>query len=216
MMALAKEAEAEISQKDGRIAGHLRVNCGTAFARYELAPLLTRFLSRYPDITFDLSVSDYRINPIKNNIDVTIRVGLLEDSDLIAVQLGKVKRVIAASPKYIARCGTPTTITELKKHDCLLLTGFAGQACWPMIENGILVKTMVSGTVSSDSADTLLQMAIEGVGDLRLGDFLGEQALSDGRLVELFVGCHDTDPKPISALMLPGGTFHVFEPSWIF
>jgi DNA-binding transcriptional LysR family regulator len=204
VLALAEAAEADVSHKNGKVEGRLRVNCGTAFARHKLAPLLPRFLSQYPNVTVDVSVSDYRINPIEKQIDVTIRVGLLENSDLLAARLGTVQRIIAASPAYLARCGTPKTIEDLKRHDCLLLTGFAGQALWPMIENGKIVNTAVTGTVASDSADTLLRMAIEGVGIIRLGDFLGERAIADGRLVELFNGQHDTDPKPISALMLPG------------
>lgn len=203
ILALAEAAEADVSKKDGKVAGHLRVNCGTAFARYKLAPLLPKFLSQYPDVTVDVSVSDHRINPVEKQIDVTIRVGLLENSDFVAARLGTVRRIIAASPAYLARCGTPKTIEDLKRHDCLLLTGFAGQALWPMIENGKIVSTAVTGTVASDSADILLRMAIEGMGIVRLGDFLGEKAIAGGRLVELFNGQHDTDPKPISALTLP-------------
>ena len=201
---LVGEAEASLSQKGGQVKGLLRVNCGTAFARHKLAPLLPEFLDLYPDVTFDLSVSDNRIEPIKNEIDITIRVGLLEGGDLIAVRLGMVRRVIAASPSYLARRGTPTSINDLKNHHCLLLSGFPEQARWPMIENGKLVRVPVHGLVTSDSADTLLETAIAGVGIIRLGDFLGAQALGDGRLVEIFKGQHDPDVKPISALVIPG------------
>ncbi len=204
MLALAEAAEADLSQAQGEVRGHLRVNCGTAFARHRLAPLLPTFLSQYPNVTVDVSVSDYRIDPLENQIDVTIRVGRLEDSDLIAARLGTVQRVIAASPDYLKRRGTPTTLKDLAHHDCLLLKGFAEQAFWPMIENKTVVRTAVKGRVTADSADTLLQMAIEGVGIIRVGDFLGENALASGRLVELFRDRHDADPKPISALMLPG------------
>lgn len=180
------------------------MNCGTAFAEYKLAPLLPKFLHQYPDVTVDVSVCDHRIDPVEKQVDVTIRVGFLEDSNLIGARLGTVQRIIAASPIYLERRGTPTTIADLGRHDCLLLTGFPRQPTWPLIEDSKIVKIAVRGTVTSDSADTLLRMAIEGLGIIRLGDFLGEKALADGRLVELFKDRHDTDPKPISALMLPG------------
>jgi DNA-binding transcriptional LysR family regulator len=204
MLALAEAAACDVSQAHGAVKGHLRVNCGTAFARHKLAPLLPKFLCRYTDVTVDVSVCDHRIDPVEKRIDVTIRVGFLEDSDLIAARLGTVRRIIAASPAYLARRGTPTTIADLMNHDCLLLTGFSGQAMWPLIKDGKTVETAVRGTVTSDSADTLLRMAIEGVGIIRMGDFLGEKALADGRLVELFKDRHDADPKPISMLILPG------------
>ncbi|WP_186400523.1 LysR family transcriptional regulator [Stappia sp. P2PMeth1] len=204
MLALAQAAEVDLSHRHGEVRGHLRVNCGTAFARHRLAPLLPAFLRRHPAVTVGVSVSDHRIDPFEEQIDVTIRVGLLDDSELIAARLGTVRRVIAASPAYLERRGTPTTAQDLASHDCLLLTGFPGQAYWPMIEQGAVVRTPVRGSVTADSADTLLQMAIEGVGIIRLGDFLGRKALAEGQLVELFQGQHDADPKPISALMLPG------------
>lgn len=204
MLALCEAAEADLAHRHGEVRGHLRVNCGTAFARHRLAPMLPTFLRRHPDVTIDVSVSDQRIDPIEAQIDVTVRVGLLEDSALIAARLGTVRRVIAASPTYLERRGIPTCAGDLARHDCLLLTGFPGQAFWPMIENGTVVRTAVRGSVTADSADTLLQMALEGVGIIRLGEFLGERALAEGRLIELFRGQHDADPKPISALMLPG------------
>lgn len=196
LMALAEVAEADLSHTLGKARGHLRVNCGTAFARRKLTP-------PYPEISIDVSVCDHRIDPVEKQIDVTIRVGFLEDSDLIAVRLGTVRRIIAASPRYLATRGTPQTIDDLLLHDCLLLTGFAGQAMWPMVSSGRVVDVAVKGKVTSDSADTLLHMAIEGVGIIRLGDFLGAEALASGQLIELFAGRHNDDPKPLTALILP-------------
>ena len=90
------------------------------------------------------------------------------------------------------------------RHNCLLLNGFARLAQWPMFEEGKRVMLAVSGSVSCDSADVLLDLAMAGVGLVRLGDFLGEAALADGRLVSLLDDCHDPDPQPITALVLPG------------
>ena len=62
----------------------------------------------------------------------------------------------------------------------------------------------VQGNLQCDSAETLLDLALLGVGIVRLGDFLGEEAVQDGRLIQLLTDCHDNDPTPISALILPG------------
>ncbi len=157
----------------------------------------------YSDVTLAISVNDSRIDPVKDQVDVTIRVGELDDSDLVAVRLGTVKRIIAASPAYLKNRGTPTTIADLADHSCLLLSGFSEQAVWPMIQNDEVINVKVDGTVVSDSADILLNMAIEGVGIIRLGDFLGEEALANGQLQELFAQKHDPEPKPLSALISP-------------
>ncbi len=204
MLSLAEAAEAEVSSTLGRPRGQLRINSGTAFASHKLSLILPRLLERYPEITLDISVSDQRIDPIAAQSDVTIRVGPLNDSDLIAVRIGTVKRIIAASPEYLATHGKPETAQELTQHNCLLLKGFARQAVWPMYQDGHRIDVSVSGSVKSDSAESLLRMAIAGAGIIRLGDFLGEDALADGRLVPLLEGCHDPDPQPITALITPG------------
>ncbi|WP_043539478.1 LysR family transcriptional regulator [Salinarimonas rosea] len=200
---LEETIEADLSRAVGEPRGHLRVNCGTAFARHKLTRLLPRFLEKYPRITLDVSVCDRRIDPIREQMDVTIRVGDSADSDLVAVRLGTVRRIIAVSPRYCSVHGRPARPEDLRRHACLLLSGFAEQAIWPMRVNGNRMDIEVSGPVASDSADMLLQMAIEGVGIIRLGDFLGEDALAKGALIELFSGEHDDEPKPLTALMLP-------------
>lgn len=204
ILAAVEAAEADVASTLGRPRGHVRLNCGTAFARHRLARLLPRFTAQYPEVTIDLSVDDRRIDPITDQIDVTIRVGPLVDSSLIAVRLGEVRRIIAASPDYLKRHGTPREAADLMRHNCLLLNGFARLAQWPMFEQGRRVLMAVRGSVSCDNADVLLDLAMAGVGLVRLGDFLGEAALADGRLVSLLDDCHDVDPQPITALILPG------------
>jgi DNA-binding transcriptional LysR family regulator len=204
ILAAVEAAEADVASTLGRPRGHIRVNSGTAFARHRLAQLLPRFTAQYPEVTIDVSINDRRIDPITDQIDVTIRVGPLADGELIAVRLGEVRRIIVASPDYLTRHGTPLRAAELMRHNCLLLNGFARLAQWPMFEEGKRVMMAVSGSVSCDSADVLLDLAMAGVGLVRLGDFLGEAALADGRLVSLLDDCHDPDPQPITALVLPG------------
>lgn len=204
MLSLAEAAEADVSRTHGRPRGHLRINCGTAFASHKLSPILPRLIERYPEITLDLSVSDRRIDPIAEQIDVTIRVGPLIDSDLIAIRIGTVERIIAASPGYLAARGTPETAQDLEQHNCLLLRGFSRQALWPIYQDGNSVEVAVTGSVTSDSADSLLRMAIASAGIIRLGDFLGEEALAAGQLIPLLEDRHDPDPQPITALVTPG------------
>lgn len=204
MLSLAETAEAEVANTLGRPRGQLRINSGTAFAGHKLSPILPRFLERYPEITLDLAVNDRRIDPLAEQVDVTLRVGPLNDSDLIAVRIGSVKRIIAASPAYLAKYGTPTEAQELLQHNCLLLRGFPHQAIWPMYRDGAEIEIAVSGSVTSDSAESLLRLAIAGAGVIRLGDFLGEDALASGQLVPLLEASHDPDPQEITALITPG------------
>lgn len=203
ILSAVEVAQAAVASTHGRARGHVRLNSGTAFAKHRLARLLPDFIAQYPDITIDLSVSDQRIDPISERVDVTIRVGPLADSELIAVRLGEVRRVIAASPRYLAVHGTPSKPADLLQHNCLLLSGFSRLSQWPLFENGKRVLIAAKGNVTSDSAELLLDLALAGIGILRLGDFLGEAALAQGQLIPLLADCHDDDPQPITALLLP-------------
>lgn len=204
ILAALEAAEAEVTAARGRPQGLLRINAGTAFARHRLARLLPEFQALHPGIAIDLSVSDQRIDPVAGQIDVTIRVGPLDDGPLIRQRLGEVRRIIVASPDYLARHGTPLAPVDLLQHNCLLLSGFSHQASWPFCEDGRRFTLPVKGALSCDSADMLLDLALAGSGIIRLGDFLGEAALAQGRLVTLLGACHDDEPMPISALVLPG------------
>lgn len=203
-LAAVAAGEAEMAASRGQLKGLIRVNTGTAFAKHRLARLLPAFHAQYPEVTLDLSVSDQRIDPEAAQVDVTIRVGPLADSGLILKPLGTVRRVIVASPDYLARCGVPQVPADLLRHNCLLHSGQARLAQWPLLQDGRRVLLPVTGAMRSDSADLLHDLAVAGVGIVRLGDFLGEQALADGRLVSLLDAHHDDDPTPISALVLPG------------
>jgi DNA-binding transcriptional LysR family regulator len=197
-------AETAVASTHGRPRGHIRLNTGSALAKHRLARLLPAFVAQYPDITIDLSVTDRRIDPIADQIDVTVRVGPLSDTELVAVRLGEVRRIIAASPAYLNERGVPRSAADLMRHNCLLLSGFSRLSQWPMFEAGSPILFPVRGNITCDSAEVLLDLALSGVGIVRLGDFLGEAALADGRLVPVLADCHDDDPQPITALLLPG------------
>lgn len=204
VLATLEQAQADLSAASGAVAGTVRVNCGSAFAHHRLAPSLPGFLAANPKIRVEIAVSDRRIDVLEERADVAVRVGALEDSDLTAMPLGAVRRVIAASPDYLARRGIPQSPRDLLEHDCLLLMGFPHQARWPTIEEGRVVPITVQGPVVADTAETLLRLAEAGAGIVRLGDFLGTEALAAGRLVPILEGAHDDNPSPITALVPPG------------
>lgn len=197
-------AGSELSNATGSPRGHIRINCGTAFANHKLAPMLPEFTKNYPNVSLDVAVTDQRVDPVSSQADVTIRVGDLADSGLVAIPLGHVARVIAASPDYISKHGMPREASDLLNHNCLLLRGFPNQASWPFVENEKHIKVAVSGTITSDSAETLLRAAVAGAGIIRLGDFLGAEALASGQLCSILTDTHIRSEQPINALVQPG------------
>lgn len=204
ILAAVEQAESALSRSRGKPSGIVRINTGTALARRRLTTLLPEFMTRYPEITIELSITDRRVDPIAERIDVTLRVGPLLDSELVSTRLGEVRRVIAASPNYLKKNGKPRLPADLANHNCLMLSGFPRLADWPMNFDGRRMTVPVTGNFMCDSAEMLLDLAIAGVGIIRFGDFLGNSAVADGRLVTLLQNYHDDDPQPITALVLPG------------
>ncbi len=204
ILAAIESAEAEVTADRGRPRGPVKLNTGTAFAKHRLAPVMAEFHALYPDITLELAISDRRVDVIAEQADIAVRTGPLGDSTLIARRIGSMQRVICASPAYLERHGHPETPEDLKRHNCLVLAGFSRLAQWPLRENGHIVLTNVKGSVTTDSADLLLDLALAGLGIVRFGDFLAETAIAEGRLVSLLQDFHLTDPQPITALMPPG------------
>ncbi|HET7222684.1 MAG TPA: LysR family transcriptional regulator, partial [Rhodanobacteraceae bacterium] len=99
--------------------GKLRVAMNVSIGRAGLIPNLADFEERYPDIRLELSMSERNIGLIEEGIDCAIRMGELEDSNLVARKLGYFSNVLCASPAYLARHGTPTCLEDLKQHQCI-------------------------------------------------------------------------------------------------
>ncbi|KJS17655.1 MAG: hypothetical protein VR78_05895 [Hoeflea sp. BRH_c9] len=204
ILAEIEATEAEVMAARGKPRGIIRVNMGTAYAKHRLAPVLPEFRALYPEIDLQISVADRRVDVIGEQLDVAIRTGPLTGSSLVARRLGLAKRVIAASPAYLARHGEPKQASDLADHACLLITGFARLSEWPLRVDGRVKPVQVKPAVTCDNADILAEMALAGLGIVRLASFVIEDAIADGRLKPLLVDCHVSEPVPITALMPPG------------
>lgn len=204
ILAAIEAAEAEVTAARGRPRGLLRVNTGTAFARHRLVPRLVAFRERYPDVRVELSVNDRRVDLLADQVDIAIRTGPVGDSPLIARTLETDRRVICASPGYLTRRGTPEAPADLARHDCLVLNGFSRLAEWPFRHRERVAPMSIKPAMTCDTAAVLLDMALAGLGIVRLTSFMLRDALAEGRLVPLLDEHHVSEPVPITALMPPG------------
>ena len=197
-------AEAEVSSGGLSPSGHLRVHALPAIAVDHLGPALPDFLARYPQVTFDFLVTNRVVDLIGENVDIALRVGKLNDSTLVARKIVDLRRIICASPSYIARHGRPVQPSDLARHSCLTLSRVPGSATWPFRVNGELVQVDVKGPITADSADMLLRLAIEGAGILRLGDFVTASAVRNGLLEPLLQDVQEPEKYPLWAVMPSG------------
>ena len=130
---------------DGSLKGRLRVGAATSFAVREVIPRLAGFLDQHPELQIDLVLTDSRQDLIDQAIDVALRYGPLSDSTLIAKKLGEPKRLIAASPAYLEKAGTPEVPKDLAGHKVILGPAGMGNEGWSFKKDGKAVSVRVEG-----------------------------------------------------------------------
>ncbi len=205
---LIEATDIEVSAARVQPKGLLRVNAGAGLGRQLLPPAIAGFLAAYPDIQVDLSLTDRLVDPVAEQIDVVIRGSAGPAEGLVSHKLASARRVMCASPAYLARHGEPKTIADLEGHNCLALTTQSALSTWPLRDGKRVVQFKPRGTLSGDNIALLADMAMLDVGILRLADVVIGPALRDGRLVEIMRDLNAADELGIWALM-PRGRFRL-------
>jgi LysR family transcriptional regulator for bpeEF and oprC len=164
--------------------GKLRVAMNVSVGRAGLIPNLADFEQRYPDIRLELSMSERNIGLIEEGIDCAIRMGELEDSNLVARKLGYFSNVLCASPGYLARHGTPTCIDDLKRHQCINYVyptnGRAYQ--WQFDSPDGPVALDVDAHLLINDGESVIQAAIAGLGIIQMPHWLAAGPIGHGKL----------------------------------
>jgi DNA-binding transcriptional LysR family regulator len=185
ILAAIEAAESEIVSARASPRGHLRVHT-------------------FPVIAAHFMVTNRIVDLVGENVDVSLRMGPLEDSGLVSRKMVDLTRVVCASPSYLARHGRPAEPGDLVRHACLTLSRNPGSGTWQFRINGKLTRIDVKGPVSADSADMLLRLAIEGVGILRLSEHVVARSIHEGLLQALLQDAQDPESYPLYALLPPG------------
>ena len=204
ILAEIEEAENEVAQFRAKPKGLLRINTSSAFGMHQLVPALPEFLARHPEVQVELTITDRVVDLIEEGADLGIRLGKLVDSSLVARKICDVERVVCASPAYLRRHGTPKRPEDLLNHDCLAMANAPALRRWPFDSKEGVRHVEVTGNAIASSADALLQLAILGLGVIRLSDVIVGAAIRDGRLVALLEDVHHREPLPLHAVYPQG------------
>tara|TARA_Y100001951_G_scaffold71320_1_gene58249 strand:- start:15367 stop:16299 length:933 start_codon:yes stop_codon:yes gene_type:complete len=203
---LADLAEVEEAIADqGVPRGRLRVSAALGHGRMTIVPLVAAFIARYPNITVDLSLGDEVVDILGGQADVAVRFGHLPDSPLTARRIGETGQVVVASPAYLKRHGTPQQPEDLLQHNCLRFNFRRAEPNWPFIREGQGFSLKVCGNIECSSGEALAQLAREGAGITRIGEFSVTEDLQRGDLVPLLQAFNPGDREPIHAVFV-GGT----------
>jgi DNA-binding transcriptional LysR family regulator len=167
--------------------GTLRVQTTSDYAGHVLVPLIGKFSQRYPGLRIHLSVLADDSAPADDSFDVIIARTKPSLPGLIDRDLGEIRHVVCASPKYFERCGRPKKPQDLREYSCLvnLLSTPKG---WPFQNGARQYLVEVKGALSSNSSAVLIQMALQGEGIVRVPHYAAKARLADKSLQTIFEG----------------------------
>lgn len=204
---LADLDEAEMVAQDEKAAprGRLSVTAPVIFGRLHVAPLLARFIERYPQVTLDLHLTDRFVNLVEEGHDLAVRIGHLPDSQLVARRFGETRRALVASPAYLAKAGIPLYPAELANFSIVAFTPVSPSFDWTFADD---LEVKVAPRLIVNNGDAAISWALAGSGIARVLFYQVRDAIRDGRLVEVLQPFAPA-PMPIHAVyptarMLPG------------
>ncbi|RZA36151.1 MAG: LysR family transcriptional regulator [Lysobacteraceae bacterium] len=183
ILAEIKEMEDAVSQGRATPRGLLRVNATLGFGRTTIAPLVSAFARRYPEVELQMEVTDRPVDLVESGFDLAIRFGALPDKRLNARRIMSNRRFLCASPAYLERHGTPASLAELANHRCIIhRQNDDAYGIWRFQHQDHTEVVKVHGMLSSNDGDIVLGWALDGHGILIRSEWDLARYLDSGRL----------------------------------
>ena len=180
------EAEAVVSGFSGMPHGALRITAPLGLGRRLIAPLVPKFVDEYPGVELRLRLSDRNVDIIADGIDLAFFLGEPQDSALKWRRIAECRRVLVATPGYLAEHGRPERPDDLAAHNCLLLRyPRSPEYYWVLKTPDGPQKLLVNGKYDADDGDVLTDWALEGRGIVNRPRYEMADHLARGRLVEV-------------------------------
>ena len=209
ILATLDEADRAIGTDLSVPAGVLRVTAPVLFGQLHVAPAVTRFLQKHPLVQLDLELLDRVVNLLDENFDAGIRIGELADSSLVARAIGRVRRMVVASPAFLRRHGMPRQPQDLQVLDCVRVSSGSNNT-WSFLHEGKWIAVPVRGSLRCNHVQAAVDACVAGLG---CGLFMSYQvaALVEQRRLKIVLEAFEPPPRPVSlvvpqARLLPART----------
>jgi DNA-binding transcriptional LysR family regulator len=191
------EAERAASGEYSAPRGGLILTAPIVFGRLHMLPVVTEFLKAYPEIDIRLLLADGFVDLLESQIDLALRIGELPDSNLIATRVGEIRRVICASPAYLAQRGVPQSPAELVAHDCVTFEGLSSPKTWSFNAPGFAASVPIHSRLVVNTAEAAIDGAVAGVGITRVLSYQIAASIRAGRL-SIILDQFEPPPWPVS------------------
>jgi DNA-binding transcriptional LysR family regulator len=179
------DAERIVKQGRAEVAGEIRIAASVGFGSFHLVPVLAGFLEKFPNTTVDLRLSDNFIDVVAEGVDVSFRIGQVNDPNVIAKRLGTVRPIVVASKEYLASHGRPKSISDLSAHQCIVISGRRDAEHWRFESPKGSINAKIQGRVRTDSGVGARALVMTGLGIGYLPDWLFKEELRAGVVKKL-------------------------------
>lgn len=183
MLDNAKEAVTASESTATEAKGRLRIAVPDGYARQVLEPLLLDFIQQFPEISLQVKVTDLRIDPAYQDVDLVFTITEHPYEHLVCKTLGQVRSVLCASPDYLARHGFPDSPEALTQHQCIPLGFFDGDNHWTFKQGQRTCQVTVDGRYINNDAQMRLNAVKQGLGIAPFPDFVIADSLANGDVV---------------------------------
>lgn len=202
ILADVEETEMQVSRLHDEPRGVLKINAPMSFGILYLGDAVAEFMRRYPELRIELVLNDRFIDPLEEGVDVTVRIGALADSSLIARRLAPARRALVASPDYLARNGAPGSLDDLANHRCLAYGHLAPTHKWQFVDGAETVTVQYTAALCSNNGEVLRAAALAGNGIANLPTFIVGPDIAAG-LLSLLLPHYPPTELGIYALYAP-------------
>ncbi len=176
------EADRHAAGIHGAPSGAVSLTGSALFGRIVLTPILLDILDRYPEITLNTLFVDRMVNLVDEGIDIAVRIAELPDSALAAIRVGSVRRVLCASPDYLAAAGHPKSPRELVEHQTIDFTNIMNRGEWAFAQQGRSYSVKTRSRLQANSADVAIAAAVAGRGITRVLSYMIAPQVERGEL----------------------------------
>jgi DNA-binding transcriptional LysR family regulator len=186
ILADVDDASQSVKSAGDKLAGQLRITAPRSFSDLDFQEPLMAFAAKHPDLSFDVNLTDQRVDVIGGGYDLALRIASdLADTSLIAKKLMAVRSLVVASPNYLQTNGTPQSPEDLKDHNCVFYANVAASEQWRFAGINGLQAVRVKGSITTNSGVMQLAAATSGIAIATLPMFFLRDALEKGDIVPI-------------------------------
>ena len=198
IVAELEAAELRLAGEHQEPQGELAVTAPVVFGRLHVQPVVVEFLRMFPRVTARLLLVDRTVDLIEEGLDVSVRIGALPDSSLIAARVGSIRHITCASPAYLASRGRPSSPQELRNHDCISFTALSPVERWSFA-GPKPQRVNLHPRLTVNTAEAAIDAAVAGLCITRVLSYQAARPVADGSL-RLILENFEPEEMPVNIL----------------